>query len=471
LVTHCASLESNLNRDFVLVWKKSERRYVSAFLNRLYKDEFDLLGPDYELHGLLLSKDGSLNIGSRENWIDFSRKHGYQKTIIDDMVNVDGETFILGAKVTANGVVLTERRLAQVFAAVPGAEDDFSRGALVDVFEKWSGRKLVDKQGRPLTDYIVANMHVSANGYTGWNDARAWFPYFAHAAVEFKIINGEKAFIKFLTDKEGNPVTDYEGNALVIDLRRDILTQLAEKSPVYGKRRLESSRECFEAGRRRFKAGDYRKALMLFVRILYLKDARVIPLWDEDLLSAKIGVYIDRCREKLQAEQRIKAVELLRARIHKGFIRAKILNKEKKFSQAGRLLRVLERVLENMSAPELEDMRAEIGRYRDYCRMLMREEIEARRKEDISRQYEQAREMFYDNLYPDAQRQFNGLVTRLSALPDSEHFRIIKEKSREYIEQCVALRAAAAVREKELRWLERTTLFLIKRRNCFCGRL
>ncbi|MDD5574664.1 MAG: sigma-70 family RNA polymerase sigma factor, partial [Candidatus Omnitrophica bacterium] len=317
LVTRVTSLDSGLDVEFALVWDKQAQRYTTSFVDML-SDEFNLLGPGYEIHHYPLSKDGSLNIGGRADWIDFGAVYGYKRVNIFDIRNPSGRrAFVVGAEVEEGGQVLAAKRLSLVYAVAEGAaEDSFDKGLIVNVFEKLTEDKLVQEDGARLTTYILSETGTDNDGVFQAGGYWGRFSYYPFARVEAKVIAGERAYIKFIKDKDGDPVLDVENKPLVIDVRKDIRRQTYEKSKANQDSRMEESRKLFIQGKELVAEGRYKEAVKTFARVLYIKSKRVVPIVEEMGMAQEIEIYVAHARKAkaLQDEserevRRLKTIE------------------------------------------------------------------------------------------------------------------------------------------------------------------
>jgi hypothetical protein len=217
LVWGCTSLEKGWEVPFSLVWDKAEKRYITSFCKGLYQEELDRLSSDHEIHYYFLSGRGVLYLGQR-SWMVFGPRYGYYPAWITEILNPSGDkAFIAGAEIREGGRVLAEKRLAQVYEVPPATpERSFAKGKLLEVFENWSPR--VERLREKYHDHIITR--IFTNGIGQLNVGTLWgtFSRFPRAEVEVKVINGQPAFIKFVADKEGNPILDVKGKPLVLKI-------------------------------------------------------------------------------------------------------------------------------------------------------------------------------------------------------------------------------------------------------------
>ncbi|MBU1043927.1 MAG: hypothetical protein KJ915_05960 [Candidatus Omnitrophica bacterium] len=454
LLNRCASMESKLTQDFVLIWKKSAQQYVSAFLNRLWEKELNLLDEDYEIHGLTLSKDGSLNLGGREDWINFGWRFGHQKVNIDQLIKSGEKTFITSAQAFDKNKVPQRRSLSLLHEAITSeTEQGFTLGAVIDVFEKISKRKMI-YNSTPLKTYFVSNIRLSPSGYLEHNGYWARFAKFPSALVELLIIDGENTYVKFCKDTNGNPINDYRGNPLLINIQQDIYSQLVEKSPLYEQHYLTMIHANFEKGLSLFEQGQYHSALKMFISVLYLNHGRKTTAFHESLLQTKARIYIEHCREEIQWANTKQITAQKLHRLRESMLQVHNFFHHEQFAEAQKLLWQMNRqISEFASNPPFNEIKEEIDFYLLNCSNMLHAEAEKnaqkRMRLKLIERYETAKKLFYEGKIDQAHRRFAQLFVTISATDTWSQYRDIIAKIQKY-QSIILQEENLTAREKEI---------------------
>lgn len=267
-------MESALDEEFALFYKKSEQRYVSAYWGKLHSAEWNTLDEDYEIRNIQLSKDGSLYIGGTE-FMNFGLGLANGRaTITEIRYEPDsGKAFPVKAFAVNNKMMFSLKKLHILYSIPKNTPlDDFSQDnrKMRLVFEKWSDKKLQQHIKGHLDEYIVSEIRLDARGCLALKGYWARFDAFPYAKVEAKTIDDKQCFIKFIQDSFGNPILDIQENALVIDIGKPIRRQLMGKSSVHVKAQKEQSRFRYEEAQALFLQQEYmaarRKLQLLFLK-------------------------------------------------------------------------------------------------------------------------------------------------------------------------------------------------------------
>ena len=306
IVHRCTSLESDLDVEFSLVWDKGQGRYISSFWGKLFESELNELNGNHEIHNYLLSRDGSLFMGGRE-WMDFGPQYSYKRVRITDIRNPSGrKALIVGAEVVEDGRVLASKKLYLIYEVPENSPPaSFVKADLFNVFEKWSGDKLVRRESAKLNTYILAGIRLDADGTLKVNGYWGRFTYFPGAEVEAKVIDGKPSYLKFVADREGNPILDIEDRPLIVELGQNngengIKRQICMRSKLFHQRRMEKLNTIFSEGVLLIEEGRRAEAVVLFQKVLRIIRETILPSPEMREIAEKTKAYFVRERKPVQ---------------------------------------------------------------------------------------------------------------------------------------------------------------------------
>ncbi len=303
ILQRCTSLESDLDAEFALVWDRAQDRYVTSFWGGMYEDEFNQLNENHEIHNSLLSRDGSLHLGGRD-WLDLGPRYRYHRVRITDIRNPSGiKAFIAAAEVVKGDKVLAAKKLSVIYE-IPeeSPPESFAKGGLINVFEKWSKDKLVQADGAVPDSYILAGIHTNSFGELIVGGYWGRFSQFPNARLEAKVINHRPALVKFVADREGEPILDADGEPLILKIDPEIQRGRGLKSQMiahslWGRQeKINKLNSLFSEGLKLHGEGKLTESKKLFKRMLRIVRREFSPSPEMEELAEKARGYLRSCR-------------------------------------------------------------------------------------------------------------------------------------------------------------------------------
>ncbi|MCX7661992.1 MAG: HD domain-containing protein, partial [Candidatus Omnitrophica bacterium] len=325
---------------------------------------------------------------------------------------------VVGAQVVKNNVILARKTLSLIYKLLPGsASDDFSKGELFNVFEKWSKDKLLTSDGKALSDYIISGIKTDSRGILKVGTYLGRFIHFPEASVEIKVIDNRPCFLRFVQDRNGNPILDKDGRHLVIGLckSKDSKTktaQILERILFSPFKRTQSLKDILRKAKESFFLGKYKEAAELSARIIYLMNRRQkkgyrLYVWEEIKITQESRLYIEFYRRLKKA--RLKDKKL--------FSLQNIFEESKALYRKGRLkeaIHKIKRVIHLLSKRQLQTLQ-ELNLLKEADAGL-EFLLELQRQNQIESLFLKAEQYFSRRQYKIAMRKFKELNKKINPL-------------------------------------------------------
>jgi hypothetical protein len=261
IVREAITPEARQPEIFSLVWRKSLGRYTTSFWGGMMAEEFAGLNEDYELHRVTLSAGGVLNLGGHDHLMTFGKRAQGMTVDITDIRNPSGrEPFLVSGRLRETGEVVNQTLIYSVAAGAP--ENSFERGELIKILQKAFNQHVPELKGTCL----ITNAWTDSCGVLSVGGYWGRFTNFPDAQVEGKVINGMPAYVRFMSDRQGQPIHDHHGQPLILALNGKTRRQISQQTDLYLARKTTQAQGLLVLIEQFYRTGQLGRAVKRLIR-------------------------------------------------------------------------------------------------------------------------------------------------------------------------------------------------------------